>query len=36
MVSVHWGWACDRLEPARLDRLVGSTVAALAVANQAV
>lgn len=33
-VSLHWGWACDRLSPDQLDRLVGWTGAALAVANQ--
>lgn len=36
VVSVHWGWACDRLRPAQLGRLVRWTRAALAVANQAV
>lgn len=33
-VSLHWGWACDRLSPGQLDRLVRWTGLALAVANQ--
>ena len=33
-VSLHWGWACDRLSPRQLDRLVAWTRAALTVANQ--
>lgn len=34
-VSLHWGWACDRLSPARLARLAAWTDRALASANQA-
>jgi hypothetical protein len=34
-VSLHWGWACDRLSPGQLDRLVRWTGVALRVANQA-
>jgi hypothetical protein len=34
-VSLHWGWACDRLAPGQLERLVRWTGAALAIANQA-
>jgi hypothetical protein len=33
-VSLHWGWACDRLSPSQLDRLVAWTGAALALANR--
>jgi hypothetical protein len=35
-VSIHWGWACERLDASRLGRLVAWTDAALAVANQAI
>jgi Family of unknown function (DUF6390) len=35
-VSVHWGWACDRLSPSALERLVGWTGAALAIANRSI
>jgi len=35
-VSLHWSWACDRLSPAQLTRLVHWTTAALAVANRAI
>jgi Family of unknown function (DUF6390) len=34
-VSLHWGWACDRLSPPRLARLAAWTDRALAAANQA-
>jgi hypothetical protein len=34
-VSLHWGWACDRLSPARLGRLAAWTDRAIASANQA-
>jgi hypothetical protein len=33
-VSLHWGWACDRLTPRQLLQLTGWTRAALAVANE--
>lgn len=33
VVSMHWDWACERLDGARLERLRSSTVAELAVAN---
>lgn len=33
-LSLHWGWACDRLSPSQLDRLVTWTGVALALANQ--
>lgn len=33
-LSLHWGWACDRLSPSQLDRLVGWTGVALTVVNQ--
>jgi hypothetical protein len=33
LVSVHWGWACDRLTPRQAIALSGWTEAALAVAN---
>jgi len=35
-VSLHWGWACDRLSRAQLERLVRWTGAALTIANQAI
>ena len=35
-VSLHWGWACDRLSPGQLERLVRWTGAALAIANHAI
>jgi hypothetical protein len=34
-VSLHWGWACERLTPRQLAQLAGSTAAALASANVA-
>jgi hypothetical protein len=36
IVSVHWSFACDRLEPEQLDRLVGWTRRQLAVANRTI
>ena len=33
-VSLHWGWACDRLSPRQVARLARSTAAALALANE--
>lgn len=35
-VSLHWGWACDRLTRRQLDGLVAWTTRALAIANQAI
>jgi hypothetical protein len=35
-VSLHWGWACDRLTDRQLRRLRTWTRAALEVANQAI
>lgn len=35
-VSLHWGWACDRLSPRQLHRLSSWTRAAIAIANQAI
>jgi hypothetical protein len=35
-VSLHWGWACDRLTPRQLLQLTGWTRAALAVANESI
>jgi hypothetical protein len=34
-VSLHWGWACDRLSPRRLARLAAWTDRAIASANRA-
>jgi hypothetical protein len=34
-VSLHWGWACDRLGEPQLRRLIAWTRAALEVANRA-
>jgi hypothetical protein len=34
-VSLHWGWACDRLRPGQVARLATWTEAALASANRA-
>jgi hypothetical protein len=34
IVSIHWDWACERLDAARLDALRSSTVAELGIANQ--
>jgi hypothetical protein len=33
-VSLHWGWACDRLTPAQVARLARSTAAAVDLANR--
>ena len=33
VISIHWDWACERLDAARLDHLRRSTVAELAIAN---
>jgi hypothetical protein len=33
-VSVHWGWACDRLSETQVARLARSTAAALDLANR--
>lgn len=33
-VSLHWGWACDRLSPIQVARLARSTAAALDLANE--
>lgn len=35
MVSLHWGWACDRLTPRQLANLVAWTKFELVVANRA-
>ena len=35
-VSVHWGWACDRLSESQLARLAAWTDAALGITNQAI
>ena len=35
-ISLHWGWACDRLSASQLDRLVAWTDAALRITNQAI
>lgn len=35
-VSLHWGWACDRLTDPQLRRLVAWTHAAIVVANRAI
>jgi uncharacterized protein DUF6390 len=35
-VSLHWGWACDRLSPSQLKRLVAWTEAALRITNRAI
>jgi hypothetical protein len=36
LISVHWGWACDRLDARQALALAGWTRAALAVANEAI
>jgi hypothetical protein len=36
VLSVHWSFACDRLEPAQLERLVGWTRRQITVANRAI
>jgi hypothetical protein len=35
-VSLHWGWACDRLRPGQLRRLMAWTKAAIDSANRAI
>jgi len=35
-ISLHWGWACDRLTPGQLQRLVRWTGAALSIANRTI
>jgi Family of unknown function (DUF6390) len=35
-ISLHWGWACDRLSRPQLERLTAWTGAALRIANQAI
>jgi hypothetical protein len=35
-ISLHWGWACDRLSAPQLERLVAWTDAALRITNQAI
>jgi hypothetical protein len=34
IVSIHWGWACDRLNPRQLRNLVAWTQAELRIANR--
>lgn len=34
VVSIHWSWACDRLDERQLANLVGWTDRQLAIANQ--
>ena len=34
VVSIHWGWACDVLDPDQLARLVSFTARELEIANQ--
>lgn len=36
VVSIHWSWACDRLRPGELERLVWWTRQEIAVANRAI
>jgi hypothetical protein len=36
IVSIHWSWACDRLEPRQLDGLTAWTDRQLAIANQTI
>jgi len=33
-ISIHWGWACDRLSPRQLRRLTRWTESAIAMANR--
>lgn len=33
VISIHWDWACDRLDARRLDDLIGWTTQELALAN---
>jgi hypothetical protein len=36
VVSIHWDWACDRLEPGMLDALQRSTDCQIRIANQTI
>jgi len=36
IVTIHWSWACDRLDPARLADLVAWTERQLAIANRTI
>jgi hypothetical protein len=36
VVSIHWDWACDRLEPGMLDALQRSTDRQIRIANQTI
>ena len=36
VVSIHWDWACERLDPARLDLLRSTTERELSIANRTV
>jgi Family of unknown function (DUF6390) len=36
VVSIHWGWACDVLEPDQVDRLIAWTQRQLRIANQTI
>ncbi len=34
VVSIHWNWACEVLDPGRLERLIATTRRELAIANR--
>ena len=36
IVSIHWDWACERLDPARLGLLRRTTERELAMANRSI
>jgi hypothetical protein len=36
VVSIHWSWACDRLDPRQLANLIAWTDRQLAIANQTI
>ncbi|HEX3265066.1 MAG TPA: DUF6390 family protein [Candidatus Limnocylindrales bacterium] len=36
VVSIHWDWACERLDPQRLELLRGATERELAIANRTI
>jgi hypothetical protein len=36
VVSIHWDWACERLDPRRLAALRAVTEAELELANQTI
>jgi hypothetical protein len=36
VVSLHWDWACDTLDPQRLGQLQGWTTHELQIANQTI